>query len=176
MRANQLCSSLVKWTDRKQFAIAPQKFSVTLLTSDTNRSRLHPQVLIGDVVPPLNRTPIILGVTLDTHFTFGPHARGCVEQASRALNVMKALAGVSRPKLWSLVATYKAIVRPILNYAAPICFTQVSSTHLDKLEVIQNKALKIATGCHQKAAASHLRAKTGFLPLRALSNKCTPVI
>ena len=42
----------------------------------------------------------------------------------------------------TIVSTYKAIVRPILN----IWFTQVSSSHLEKLEVIQNKALRIATG------------------------------
>ena len=32
----------------------------------------------------------------------------------------------------TLAATYKAIVSPILNYAAPIWFTQVSSTHLEQ--------------------------------------------
>ena len=122
--------------------LPPQKSSVTLFTSDTHQSRLHPQVCIGDAVAPLNRTPKILGVTLDTHFTFGPHTCNCIERASRAFNVMKALIGWS----WgfttkTLVATCKAIVRPILNYAAPIRFTQVSSSHLDKLEVIQNKSL-----------------------------------
>ena len=135
-RANWLCSLLVRWVDGKQLAIAPQKSSVTLFTFDTHQSRLHPQVQIGDTVAPLNRTPKILGVTLDTHFTFGPHTRDCVLRTSRELNVIKALAGSS----WdftteALVATYKAIVRPILNYAASIWFTQVSSTHLDKLEV-----------------------------------------
>ena len=44
--------------------------------------------------------------------------------------------------------------------------------HLDKLEVIQNKGLRIATGCHQKAAATHIRAKTGVLPLRAHLELC----
>ena len=63
---------------------------------------------------------------------------------------MKALAVSSRDfKTKTLVATYKAIVRPIFNYASPIWFTQVPSSHLDKLEVIHNKALRIATGCHQ---------------------------
>ena len=33
--------------------------------------------------------------------------------------------------------------------------------------MIQNKALRIATGCQQKGGASHLRAETGVLPLRA---------
>ena len=87
---------------------------------------------------------------------------------------MKALAG----SIWgttteTLVATYKAIVRPILNYAAPIWFTQVSSTHPNKHEVFQNEALRIATGCHQKAAESHLRAETGVLPLRAHLELCS---
>ena len=35
-----------------------------------------------------------------------------------------------------------------MKYAVPIWFTQMSSTHLDKFGVIQNKALRIATGCH----------------------------
>ena len=41
-----------------------------------------------------------------------------------------------------------------------------------KLEVIQNKALRIATGCHQKAAASHLRAEIGVLPLKSHLELC----
>ena len=49
-------------------------------------------------------------------------------------------------------------------------------TSLDTLEVIQNKALGIATGCHQKAAASHLRAETGALPLRAPGTVPPPVL
>ena len=122
---------------------------MTLFTSDTHQSLLHPHVRIGEAVALLNRTPKILGVTLDTHFTFGPC--GCFERALRALNVMKALAGLNRGFMTeTLVATYKAIVRPILNYAAPIWFTQVSSSHLVKLEVIRNKALRIATNCHQR--------------------------
>ena len=69
---------------------------------------------------PVDRTHKILGVMLDTHFTFGPHARDCVKRASRALNIMKALPGSS----WgftteTLVATYNAIVRPILIHATP---------------------------------------------------------
>ena len=71
-----------------------------------------------------------------------------------------------------LVATYNAIVCPIFNHAAPIWFTQIPSSHLGKLEVIQNKALSVATRCHQKATVSHLRAETGALPLMAYLELC----
>ena len=39
--------------------------------------------------------------------------------------------------------------------------------------MIQNKALRIATGFHQKAAGSHLRAETGVLPLMAHLELCS---
>ena len=162
-RANQLCSILVRWIDGKQLAIAPQKSSVTQLTSDTHQIPFHPQVRIGDVVAPLNRTPKILGVTLDTHFTFGSHVRDCVERALRALNVMKALARSSCSFLTkALVATYKAIERSILNYAAHIRFTQVSSSHLDKLEGIQNKALRITTKRQWRPTSEQTQQRLGF--------------
>ena len=143
-------------------------------TSDTYHSWFHPQVCIGDEVASLNRTPKILGVTLDTHFTFGPHARNCIVHATRVLSVMKTLAGSNWGfTIETLVATCKAIVRPILNYAPSIWFTQVSSSHLDKLEVIQNKAVWIANGCHIKAAVSHLRDETGVLLLRVHLELCS---
>ena len=68
------CTILVRWANGKQLGITHQKSNVTLLTSDTHQSQLHPHVQISDAVAQLNRTPKILGVTLDTHFTFGPHA------------------------------------------------------------------------------------------------------
>ena len=95
VRASQICSTLVRWADGKQLTIAPQKSSVTLFASATHQSRLQTQVRIGDGVALSNRTPKILGVTLDTNFIFVLHARKCVEQTSRALNSMKALAGLN---------------------------------------------------------------------------------
>ena len=90
------------------------------------------------------------------------------------LNVMKALAESSLIfSTETLVAMYKAIKLPILNYATPIWFNQVSSTHLNKLEVIQNKALRNATGCNQKATVSTLTAESRVLSLRAHLELCS---
>ena len=41
-RENKLCSTLERWENGKQLAIAPQKSSVTLFTSDTHQSWFHP--------------------------------------------------------------------------------------------------------------------------------------
>ena len=54
----------------------------------------------------------------------------------------------------------------MLLYAAPVYFSLVFSSHLDKLEVVQYKALIITTGYHLKAVMSHLRGQTRVLFLR----------
>ena len=41
LKANLICSSLVRWADGKQLAIAPLKSSVTLFTSDTHQFWLN---------------------------------------------------------------------------------------------------------------------------------------
>ena len=46
-----------------------QKSSVTLFTSDTHQSWLHPQVWIGDEVVPLKRNLKILGIKLNTYIS-----------------------------------------------------------------------------------------------------------
>ena len=44
---------------------------------------------------------------------------------------------------------------------------------MDKLEVIQNNALRIASRCHQKVVLSDLRAETEVLPLREHLELCS---
>ena len=71
------------------------KSSVTMFTPDTHQSHLHPKVMIGDEVIPLNRTPKILGVTWDTHLTFAAHARNITARSASSLRISKALAGTN---------------------------------------------------------------------------------
>ena len=170
---NLLMTSLADWTDSKELVIAPQKSSVTLFTPDTHQSHYHPQVKIHDSLIPLDRSPKILGINWDTHLNFGAHARTTIERATRALGILKALAGTSWgfPKE-TLVGTYKSLVRPILNYGAPIWRHQISPTWLGKLSVVQNSALRIATGNTLKSPIPHLHDETGVLPLETHLRLC----
>jgi len=171
--ANRLTDNMVRWAENKGLAIAPHKSSVTLFTPDTHQSQHHPQVSIKGVPIPLNRTPKILGITLDTHLTFGPHIRTTISRATTSLKLLKALAGTT----WgfskeTMVATYKACTRPILNYGAPLWQHVASTTNLDKLSVTQNTALRIATGNIRKAAIPHLHVEAGVIPLRTHLELC----
>ena len=49
----------------------------------------------------------------------------------------------------TLMATYRAVMRPALEYASYVWSPIASSTSINKLQVMQNAALRTATGCTQ---------------------------
>ena len=94
------------------------------------------------------------------------HDRDNIARSASSLKISKALAGTN----WgfdkeTLVHTYKAITRNVLNYGAPIWIPLAAPSTLAKLEVIQNAALWIASGNVLMAPISHLHSETKVLPL-----------
>ena len=65
------------------------------------------------------------------------------------MNILKAQAGTS----WgqdreTITITYKSVVRSTLEYAAPTWAPIISATSWEDLQVVQNQALRVATGCY----------------------------
>ena len=58
------------------------------------------------------------------------------------------------------MASYKAVMRPALEYASSIWSPLASSTSINKLQVMQNAALRTATGCTQDTNIQHLHDET----------------
>ena len=63
----------------------------------------------------------------------------------------------------TLNITYKTIVRPILEYASTIWSLIISNTN--KLQTIQNWALRTITGCTLDTNVHHLHTETKILPI-----------
>ena len=63
------------------------------------------------------------------------------------------------------MATYNAVMRPALQYASSIWSPLASSTSMNKLQVMQNSALRTATGCTQDTNIQHLHDETLILPI-----------
>ena len=167
-RLSEDLRQISQWADLKKLKIAPAKSQVTLFTPDTHQSRYHPQVHINDTLVPLEKTPKILGVVLDTHFNFSSHAAYIATKVSSRLRILKALAGTS----WghqkeTLLLTYKALILPIFNYAAPLWYPNVRDSAMNKLQAKQNIALKVVTGNHTMASLQHVHSETNVLPVAA---------
>ena len=63
------------------------------------------------------------------------------------------------------MATNKAVMIPALEYASSIWSPLVSSTSIIELQVMQNAALRTATGCTQDTNLQHLHGETLILPI-----------
>jgi hypothetical protein len=159
-------SDVAAWARRKGLSVSIPKSHTTLFTSDTHQSQTDPHVSWEGSNLPLCRTPKILGVTFDPHFTFSPHIAAICQRARPRLNILKSLAGTSwGQQKETLLVTFKALIKSLITYAAPVWFPNASPSAISKLQTIQNSALRIATGSLQMASASHLHSEAEVLPV-----------
>ena len=117
-----------------------------------------------DAELPIVRNPKLLGVYMDTLFSFNAHCVQVVNRVSKRNNVLKALAGTNwGQQKKTLLFTYKALGRSIANYAAPVWSTNASETSLEKIQRPQNESLRISTGSHKMSSIDHLHSETNML-------------
>ena len=140
---------------------------VTLFSSDPHQPKTHRRILIEDSQLPLAQCPKILGVYLDTSLSFNKHSGYIAERVSSRNNIFKALAGPSwGQQKETLLMTYKAVGRLIINYAAPVWSTNLRDTNYRNIQYTQNEALRIATGCHKMSNVDHLHVEGKMLKVR----------
>ena len=155
--------------DNSRFISTP-KSPVTLFTPDTHQAKTHPKILIEDSPLPLVQCPNILGVHLHTSLSFNKHSSHLEERVSSRNNILKALAGTSwGQQKETLLMTYKAVGRSIINYAAPVWSINLRDTNYRNIQYTQNEALRIFTGCHKMSSVDHLHAEANMLKVRELS-------
>ena len=165
-RLNGALRRVSAWAKRKNLSISAEKSCVTFFTTDPHQHHHHPQVFYLGALLPLNKNPKILGVTLDPHFTFGPHVKAVVNKLASGNKVLKALAGSD----WGhskedLLRTYKSLGALVINYAAPIFSPCLKPSHVRKLQTMQNHCLRVVTGSHAAASTEHLHHETMVLPV-----------
>ena len=110
--------------------------------------------------------PNTWGQLRHTH-TFTTHIQNTCTKAQRTIPILQALTSTSWGKQKeTIISTYKAITRPILEYASSIWSPTISQTNITRLQTIQNKALRIATGCTADTNIQHLHDETLTLPVK----------
>ena len=164
---NNYLEELTTYLKDNSLLISAPKSSVTLLTPDTHQAKTHPDIFIEDSRLPLVKCPKILGVYLDPSLSFNKHSQYVAERVSGRNNILKALAGTSwGQQKETLLMTYKAVGRSIINYAAPVWSPNLHDTNYRKIQYTQNEALRIATGCHKMSSVDHLHTEAEMLKVR----------
>ena len=156
------------WTQHNNLIINPDKTTCTLFTPDPAEYNSNLGLNINNKALPMALHPKVLGLTLDPKLTYNAHIQNIATHAQKPLQVIKALTGTTWGKQKeTLVATYKAVMRPTLEYASSIWSPMASPTSINKLQVMQNAALRACTGCTHDTNIQHLHdEKTNILPIQ----------
>ena len=118
-------------------------------------------------MPALVKCPRILGVNLGPTLSFNKYSHYVAERVSSGNNILKSLAGTSGGQLKeTLLMTYKAVGRSIINYAAPVWSPNIHNTNYRKIQYTQNEALRIATGYYRMSSTDHLHTEAAMLKVK----------
>ena len=158
---------IYNWTQDNDLQLNPDKSTSTLFTSDPAEYNTQLQLRMNNTLIPTVKHPKILGLTLDPKLTYSTHTKQLTNNAKKSLNVLKALTSTSWGKdKETLTLTYKTIIRPKLEYGNTIFYPIASETQLQRLQIIDNTAKRIITGCTRDTTISHLHNETQMLPIK----------
>ena len=108
----------------------------------------------------------VLGFTLELRLIYRTNIHNISVHAHKPLQIIKSLTATRWSKQKeTLMATYKAVIRPALDYASAIWSPLASLTIINKLKVMQIATLRTATGCTQDTNIPHLHDETLTLPI-----------
>jgi len=104
-------------------------------------------------------------MTFDKYLTWKDHILKLVVRCQKDLNFLKCIQrnnwGTDKK---ALMRIYKATIWAKINYGS-IAYNSASETLLNKLQVIQNTALKIITGTRKSTSTVLLHVECGMLEL-----------
>ena len=123
------------WTEQNNRTLNPDKTTCTLFTPYPAEYKSNLDLKINNTALPMAMHPKVQGLTLDPKLTYSKHIHNISVQAHKPLQMIKALTATGWGKQKeTLMATYKAVMRLVLEYAPSIWSLLVSSTSINKLQ------------------------------------------
>ena len=163
---------VVEWAKEWKLKLNATKSEVSFFSHFSGDKNLEPTILIEGKPIGFNKTPRLLGVTLDRSLTFTPHVNNICEEAT---NKLKLLSCVSHSKYgWKkdqVMRIYNSHLKSRLDYAGWAWQPYLSVTNYNRLETIQNRAFRIATGQHQRCPTEAKRAELGAISYKTCSER-----
>lgn len=96
----------------------------------------------GDEIK-FTKTVTYLGMDIDDKLTFEPQIKKAAEKSTKCLrSLYPLLSKTSKLSSKNKNILYKSVIRPVMTYGCPVWY-QAATTHIKKLQVIQNKSLKL---------------------------------
>ena len=140
-------SKLEEWCRTWQVSLHPAKSKLVLYTR-CPRHKQHlpdgPSVTIFGEKVDASYEAKFLGVTFDARLTWEPQTRQIIAKAYKRLNLLRSISAVAetppRPDVMKNLYTHS--IRPIFEYCT-LCIINAAETHINKIQLIQNQAMRI---------------------------------
>lgn len=158
---------LQTWFNRWNITLNPTKCIAKIFT--LRRYNNPTSIAInGNPVPwnPKDRATKYLGVHLDQRLTWGIHINTKINDCHNKMRLLYSILNRNTPlKIECAMLIYKSVLRVALMYTCVVWGT-ASKTHINKLQILQNKVLRLATNApwfirndqlHQELNMTHIQ-------------------
>ena len=157
--------SLSEWCNKWKIKLNPSKTQVGLFTNSNNTKEIT--LNLGRVPLTVSNEIKFLGLTFDRKLTWRHHIDNVRHRMWLRINAIKAISGRNLGmQSKTLIHLYKMWIRPIALYGAPAYYS-AAKTHLNKIQVIQNSALRIALRRNRRSHIEDLHEEGCLIPLKA---------
>ena len=150
-----------------------QKTKYTIFTKNHKVAKKVLDMKYGHISKEKEENPAYLGVIFDRQMTLDQHIEAQAKKASKRLNLIKRLASTSwgSDKL-TLRTLYIGYVRSVLEYNA-VLQTTLSNNRREKLEKIQNQALRFICGGMRTTPTAACEIDANIQPLEKRRESAT---
>lgn len=173
---NRALRFLHTWLNQHNLSLSSSKSKAIIFGTRRIPQQVN-TVVYNNILIPYEIKVKFLGVTFDKTLRWHQQVNNTIQKCQAGLNIMKSLTktrwGADVPTMMLL---YKAIVRPHLDYVAPLIHP-LTKTLSQKLERIQFQSVRLALGALRSSPTNALLVEAGEMPitLRA-SLLCTRLI
>ena len=157
--------ALEKWCKKWFVQLNPLKSQLVIFTKcprhKSEIEQLKPTIKLFNHVIPIVTEATYLGVIFDTRLTWESQFRMMTAKAYKRLNVLRHLSSLSKnhnPN--TMIHLYRSIIRPIFEYGS-VCIINAAEVHLNKLQLLQNQALRVVTSSPLYTHTNDLHDITG---------------
>lgn len=135
--------NLSKWCKANKLTINPTKCDLLIIPPKLNENTPKVCILIDNIPIESKENVRYLGVLIDSKLSYHPHIKALELKLSRALGILNKLKQVLPQDI--LLKLYYALIHPNLLYGL-IAWGSTYPTYLNKLNTLQNKAVKLVGG------------------------------
>lgn len=147
------------WYANSRMALNVDKTSSTLFS--WSRKRPPPRLRLNDVAIPWAPTNRCLGIILDRKLTWGPHIRSATQKATGKLVSLYPLLRNAQLSVTAKLRLYTSVIRSAALYASPV-WGGCAASHRNRLQVVQNKILRVSLSLPRWTRMSEVHADLGL--------------